>query len=435
MIHDDLQGNWALVVAYREAPKLQDGRLAYGEMKKLMSQFQKSKQKVKRIIALIKSADRQGIALDLSDRRSLNQGQSKLTEEITAAMKAINKDNLKKKIRTTRRRMMAALKKKGFTLSLGTVHNYILMLSGKLARWHVKVLVNEAQRLKRVEFVKAQQVPGTELYRSVENDVHVDEKWFYLVMKDGRLLVFPEDQLPATYAQHKNNIVKVMFLVAVCKPQLRPNSTRMTGLIACEAFTEVISAQRSSKHRDRDTLEEKPINVDALTYRKFMKKRVIPAIRKGLFWKKGQLIRVRHDGARAHNCGGNAQWFSQWGQKYGWNIQFETQPPQSPDLNVLDIGLFNGMQAKSEEYRMDSSSVSDLVARVTKTFSVYPWRKLDSCWAVLHEHYRSIRMCEGGNKYCDPHCGIRRRVAKGLDPVNYSIHFDDGYDTDDEDEA
>ena len=78
---------------------------------------------------------------------------------------------------------------------------------------------------------------------------------------------------------------------------------------------------------------------------------------------------------------------------------------------------------------------NDLVARVTKTFSVYPWRKLDSCWAVLHEHYRSIRMCEGGNKYCDPHCGIRRRVAKGLDPVNYSIHFDDGYDTDDEDEA
>ena len=98
MIHDNLQGNWAVVVAYREAPKLQDGRLAYGEMKKLMSQFQKSKQKVKRIIALIKSADRQGIALDLSDRRSLNQGQSKLTEEITAAMKAINKDNLKKKI-------------------------------------------------------------------------------------------------------------------------------------------------------------------------------------------------------------------------------------------------------------------------------------------------------------------------------------------------
>ena len=73
-----------------------------------------------------------------------------------------------------------------------------------------------------------------------------------------------------------------------------------------------------------------------------------------------------------------------------------------------------------------------MVARVKKTFSVYPWQKLDNCWAVLHEHYRLIRMCEGGNIYPDPHCGIRRRVAAGLDPVNYSIHFDDGYDTDDE---
>jgi hypothetical protein len=41
-------------------------------------------------------------------------------------------------------------------------------------------------------------------------------------------------------------------------------------------------------------------------------------------------------------------------------------------------------------------------------------------------------MSEGGNKYPDPHCGIRRRVSRGLDPCNYSINFDDGYNSDDE---
>jgi hypothetical protein len=114
---------------------------------------------------------------------------------------------------------------------------------------------------------------------------------------------------------------------------------------------------------------------------------------------------------------------------------FETQCSQSPDVNALDIGLFNGMQAKSEEYRMDSSDVSDLVARVKKTIYAYPRQKLDNCWGILHEHYRSIRMCNGGNKYCDPHCGIRRLVAAGLDSMNYSIHSDDGYDTDNEEKA
>jgi hypothetical protein len=39
------------------------------------------------------------------------------------------------------------------------------------------------------------------------------------------------------------------------------------------------------------------------------------------------------------------------------------------------------------------------------------------------------------NKNRDPRCGIRRRVTKGLDPVDYSIHVDDGYDMDNEEEA
>ena len=81
---------------------------------------------------------------------------------------------------------------------------------------------------------------------------------------------------------------------------------------------------------------------------------------------------------------------------------------------------------------MESNTVSDLVARVKKTFVTYPSQLLDSCWAVLHEHYRLIRMEDGGNTYCNPHAGIRCRVSKGLDPVNYSIDFDDVADTDDE---
>jgi hypothetical protein len=57
---------------------------------------------------------------------------------------------------------------------------------------------------------------------------------------------------------------------------------------------------------------------------------------------------------------------------------------------------------------------------------------LDICWAVLHEHYRLVRMLDGANKFSNPHSGIRRRVSKGLDPVNCSIDFDDGDSTDDE---
>ncbi len=151
-----------------------------------------------------------------------------------------------------------------------------------------------------------------------------------------------------------------------------------------------------------------------------------------MFWKKGEKILVRQDGAPVHNGGGNVDFFKEHGKKHGWNIQLDTQIAQSPDVNVLDIGVFRSLQSRSEEFRIESKSVSDLVARVKKTFMSYPWQTLDNCWAVLHENYRLIRMHDGGNNFLSAHSGIRRRVSQGLDPVNYSIDFDDGADTGDE---
>ena len=128
MQQEGLQGNWAVVCAYRLAPKFANGNLKNGEVRKLQDSFFKTRGQIKRIIRLVRSADQQGIALDVSDERSLNPGRpSKLTENIEEeAMKAINKDNLNRKIRTTRRRMQLALRKQGIKLPLGSVHQYIL---------------------------------------------------------------------------------------------------------------------------------------------------------------------------------------------------------------------------------------------------------------------------------------------------------------------
>ena len=64
------------------------------------------------------------------------------------------------------------------------------------------------------------------------------------------------------------------------------------------------------------------------------------------------------------------------GQKYGWNILLDTLIAQSPNVNVLDIGVFRSLQSRSEEFRSESKSVSDLVARVKRTFMTYPWQTI-----------------------------------------------------------
>ena len=82
MHQEGLQGNWAVMCAYRLAPKFANGNLKNGEVRKLQDSFFKTRGQIQRIIRLVQSADQQSIALGVSDGRSLNPGRpSKLTEK------------------------------------------------------------------------------------------------------------------------------------------------------------------------------------------------------------------------------------------------------------------------------------------------------------------------------------------------------------------
>ena len=140
MLQEELQRSWALVSAYRLAPKNGDGILRKGERVKLMATYNKTAAQYKRIVMLLKRADKLGINIDLSDHRYLNQGRlSENTLEIEAAMKEVNRENLQKKINTTRRGMQRGLQKKVIKLSLGTVQHYIELLKGKIFSWSIKL--------------------------------------------------------------------------------------------------------------------------------------------------------------------------------------------------------------------------------------------------------------------------------------------------------
>ena len=79
--------------------------------------------------------------------------------------------------------------------------------------------------------------------------------------------------------------------------------------------------------------------------RKMIIDKVIPAIKEkwpvGL--RKGEII-IQQDNAKPH-CSINHELIVLECQKDGWNITFQCQPPNSPDLNVLDLGYFNSIQA------------------------------------------------------------------------------------------
>lgn len=51
--------------------------------------------------------------------------------------------------------------------------------------------------------------------------------------------------------------------------------------------------------------------------------------------------------------------------RYGWDIRLTCQPPNSPDLNVLDLGFFAAIQALFE--KGTPNNINQIVEKVEDT--------------------------------------------------------------------
>ena len=55
-------------------------------------------------------------------------------------------------------------------------------------------------------------------YHDMLDQIHLDEKWFFLTQKKERYLLLPEEKNPKCCIKHKSHITKVVFLCAVVCP-------------------------------------------------------------------------------------------------------------------------------------------------------------------------------------------------------------------------
>jgi len=79
--------------------------------------------------------------------------------------------------------------------------------------------------------------------------------------------------------------------------------------------------------------------------RQFLINKVLPAIKEK--WpaeERGMPIFIQQDNARTH-VAVNDPTFVEAAQADGWDIRLTCQPPNSPDLNVLDLGFFAAIEA------------------------------------------------------------------------------------------
>ena len=87
----------------------------------------------------------------------------------------------------------------------------------------------------------------------------------------------------------------------------------------------------------------------------------------------------------------------------GWVPIIITQPPNSPDLNVNNLGFFHSQKTNVRLICTHCTSRVEMMANVLKAFEEYPADKLNDIWACYYNNLRSVMQSDGGNDYKQAH--------------------------------
>jgi hypothetical protein len=250
--------------------------------------------------------------------------------------------------------------------------------------------------------------------------VHIDEKWFHMCQDGEGYLLCQDEEPPERYVKHKNYIGKVMFLCAQAHPCWDHHThSQWDGKIGLWPIGKYTKAQRNSKHRPAGTTEWENHNVDHELYRDMMVDFVFTEIMNK--WPVGQWnnpnfkIRIQQDGAGGHTAHDDL-YLTQALEGLGLTdkISIYTQPPNSPDLNICDLGLFNALQAAY--YDNAPKNEVELITMVEQTYADYPHEMINRLFITLQTVFNSVLEHNGGNQYKITHMN-KGRLERERRPI------------------
>ena len=345
------------------------------------------------------------------------------------------------------KRLAGKLKEAGIDVVPETVRTWSKELGMTRRRRYIKRKLTIRHKIDRLSFVLDQIDPTTSNFNNLENVVHGDEKWFFM-MKDGTVCrVFPdkrgEYKVPAPpRVFHKSRMPKVMFLAVCARPRPEYN---FDGKIGLWSFTLERPAKRSDVRTGTvvgQTMILEDVSVTAPEYRMKIvgKDGVFDSMRRSMWWfhksaryevsggvrvpcgkhvqgkwqfskrkgtrcpEAGQPLHYQHDGARPHTAQVNQRVFASHGKMKDFNIQVVVQPAQSPDLNVDDLAFFHSLQ--SDVSLVAKENRHELLEAVEDCWKEYPEEKMSSVWVCLYSSFHGVLESGGKNDY-PRHRGFR----------------------------
>lgn len=313
-------------------------------------------------------------------------------------------------------------------ISASTMYRWFKRLEVVETHSYVKPTLETRHLKRRLDFILGKLSPMHEIHKIKDHSryIHLDEKWFFAVRTHKKIKLLPGMEVNAESTRHKSHIMKVMFIAAVGMPQTLPNGTFFDGKIGIFPVIRMAVAKRNSKNRPAgaDVVENVSMTAAQYLHMMTMEGGILQTVREKMAWAKNDNIVIQHDGAPGHIDKTNAVALPAAGQLEGYNITFEVQPAQSPDLNLCDLCFFNSLQKRSFELRSKSTTEMQLMATVQEAWDQYDWQTLERSWGHLFAVYRAVLDAGGTNQYTKPHSGVRERQHDGAGTIDPYVSMD-----------
>ncbi|KAK9669319.1 hypothetical protein RND81_13G123000 [Saponaria officinalis] len=300
-----------------------------------------------------------------------------------------------------------------------TVHK--LIKKGKI-RAHsnaMKPQLTEGNKIARMQWVldrirnlsSGQNLEFEENY----NVVHIDEKWFYMSRVSQKFYLLLNEKEPHRSCTSKTHMTKIMFMGASARPRISNGVVNFDGKIGIFPFSCIVPAKKTSKNRRKGTLETRPIaRITKAVIKTCLIEKILPTIKDKWPDRRGQTIYIQQDNARPH-ISPNDPDFRRAATADGWDIQLIFQPPNSPDLNILDLGHF--MSIQTIQHEKAPRSVVQLVDAVLRSYEEINPISLNYTWLTLLSCMNEILKVKGSNRYKIPHIGKKRLDRLGFLPT------------------
>ena len=128
-------------------------------------------------------------------------------------------------------------------------------------------------------------------------------------------------------------------------------------------------------------------------------------------------IHIQQDGAKAHMYNDDAYFLAELKAK-GLNVKLMTQPANSPDTNLFDLGVFHVVQSANDEVVGEEG---EMIQHIQQIFAHYLRQQMNQTWLTFMSCLNMIIKHLGDNDYKIPHMNKAKIEQEGRLPTIINV--------------